>query len=161
MEKLIETLEGQLALYREMLDLSREKKDIIIAGDVGKLNEIVDQEKGLLIQADALEHSRTRITSEIGQKLDIDGPTLDDLIAHSQPPQAIALRELKFAFEDVFGELKRLNATNKKLIDTNIEYIDFMMNLASTAGEVNNLYEHSGGAGGNKATSLGIFDASI
>ncbi|NLX87400.1 MAG: flagellar protein FlgN, partial [Clostridiales bacterium] len=60
-ERLVEILEKESALYRDILDLSRHKTSTIVEGKVSQLEQLTGVEQKLLLNVGGLEQQREEV----------------------------------------------------------------------------------------------------
>ena len=156
---LFDVLGEETRVYEKILQLSKEKKDIVIEGKVSELEEITKNEQTLVIKLGKLEILRESCVEEIAEQLNIKPSelTISELSEHLNEENAKKLIECKNKLEDVLKELKEINQLNSKLIKNSLDYIDFSLNILSAASETNNNYNNSGEVNdGNKKTFMDI-----
>ena len=129
--ELIEALEETLALYRYMLELSGNKKDVLVRGKPVELEAINREEESLLLQGKELEHRRAKATAVLVTAWDMANakPSLDELAAVATPDDGERLHTLKQEFAATLKELSRLNAVNAKLTEQALAFVNYNLNL--------------------------------
>ena len=129
--ELIAALTETLALYRHMLELSENKKDVLVRGKPVELEAINREEESLLLQGKELEHRRAKATAGLVTACGLANaaPTLDELADAAEPDDAEQLLTLKTAFAAVLKELTRLNAVNAKLTEQALAFVNYNLNL--------------------------------
>ena len=129
--ELIEALEETLALYRYMLELSGNKKDVLVRGKPVELEAINREEESLLLQGKELEHRRAKATAVLVAACGLgnDKPTLAELADVAEPDAAKRLLSLKEDFSTVLQELSRLNSVNAKLTEQALAFVNYNLNL--------------------------------
>jgi len=138
---LIELLRLQLALYDELLELSRQKKSFLLKNDLGAIQKATARENVLVGKLQKTERERETTASNLAVRLCIpsNGLTLAKLTSQIEDASIRnQLDALRARLRSAMDELKSLNAQNKALIDQHLEYIDFSMNLlyGSVSGPV-------------------------
>lgn len=130
-------LELETGEYKQMLALAAEKKDVLFKNDVQGLELIVAREltvlnkikqleaerEALIAKAAALSH-RPQSTMRLSDMIDLlDGDMRTDFI------------KIRDELSDVVAQLKNSNKANKGLIETQLQYASFCVNLlAGNAG---------------------------
>ena len=129
--ELIAALTETLALYRHMLELSENKKNVLVRGKPVELEAINREEESLLLQGKELEHRRAKATAGLVTACGLANaaPTLDELADAAEPDDAEQLLTLKTAFAAVLKELTRLNAVNAKLTEQALAFVNYNLNL--------------------------------
>ncbi|MDR1559399.1 MAG: flagellar protein FlgN [Clostridiales bacterium] len=129
---LIELLQSQSALYSELLESARQKKSYVINNEIEALRRLTARENGLIGKLRRTERDRAAYVNEIEKRLGVprESLTLAELIERvKDAPARKQLEELRMSVRADMDELKILNEQNKALINHNLEYIDFTMNL--------------------------------
>jgi len=135
-DQLIDILEEQAAHYDNLLGLSQEKRDAIIANDVELLNKITGLENILVGQNQKLEKQRLSVTADIATVMNMDPETinLSSLLAklrgQASYPRLAAVAE---RIRAVIPALKEANSQNRILIGNSMEFIDYSMNVIQAA----------------------------
>ena len=140
---LIDLLRGQTEIYSDMLDLSLQKKDIIVKNDVEALKKVTGKENGLLGRSQRLEKQRAELMVDISAVLNkkADDITIEVLtqMLKDRPETATEAEAIEQSARElrlVLGQLKEKNEINRMLIQNSLEYIDFSINvIRSTVGE--------------------------
>jgi flagellar biosynthesis/type III secretory pathway chaperone len=116
-----EVLSAQCGVHRKLLILEEEKTRVLLAGDAEKLIPLLNDQQALLMQSRELEKQRNAIC------LGTEYKTLRELIESGG--------EYKALFGTVFEELtavvmalKKKCALNKKLLETRLGTIRFLLN---------------------------------
>lgn len=126
------TLFKQIAeLYSEILALSKEKQQVLIAAQPDALETVIAQEEALLLRVQETEARRGELLQKMaeisGRKR--DDLTLSVLAALAQPPQQAELKEIQERLERVIGELKEVNALNARLAEKALFFVNCNINL--------------------------------
>lgn len=147
MNELLEILQKELNIYEEILKISKNKTDIIKEDRALDLDPLVREEEEKVAQVIALEKKRISCVKRICQSLQIN----DDNISISELSKYVDEKQELLDFRDkitkVLRDLKRTNSLNQKLVQSSLEYVNFMVNLATGANQ-NVTY----GASGQKNT---------
>ncbi|GHU51503.1 hypothetical protein AGMMS49975_05110 [Clostridia bacterium] len=159
MDELVVTLETQLELYRELLKVSKEKKDVIVKNDTKTLQRLTSEENTIVGKLHKLDKKRIGTMFEIGTVLNIPDreytlSALCGLLQKSNKRDYERLFPLTDDTRSVLEELKNSNTHNKTLIENSLEYIEFSVNLIRTSDK--KFYDTRGEEIGLKS---GFFDA--
>ena len=135
MKALVDILREQVEKYRALLEYSKKKQKILIANDIKTLEEILKEERKLIMQLTSLEHDRMLIVEKLSQAMEID---LADLklteIADKAPePFAEELRNIYAELNDLIGELDRLNRENSELVEQALKIVNFNLDILTDA----------------------------
>ena len=130
--QLISLMNEQANRYEELLGLSREKKDAIIANNVDELQKITHLENLIVSQNQKLERKRLSVLKDIASVLNKNEAelTLTALIElmqdHDEQRELTAVGE---RIRNTLGELAEINAHNGSLIQNALDYIEFSLNI--------------------------------
>lgn len=129
---LSDVLAGQRDLYRRLVGLATIEQDAIVAGDVERLTELVEQKEHLLDHLRAMETERMTalVAIEMATGIAASEATLSEIAAHLPTAAAEDLervgRELKaeaVALEEAHAVNARLLRNSRVLIDRWIHYL--------------------------------------
>jgi len=159
-EKLIMALDKDCEIYEEILRLGEEKKQIIIAGDIEKLEETTKREHALIASLMKLEEIRDKIISEIIKNTSLSTVTvLDDVLAVLSSENQEKLVAMKRRLGNLMQDVKDVNESNGELIKQSLDLIEFNVNLVSSLGDTETNY--SGKADVNYEKSRSGFDVKV
>ena len=165
-DTLTEVLNGENKEYQKLLNLSKDKTDVIVRGDLNALAVITDKEQEVVSKIMALEHERTSAMTEIAKILntDVSGLKLDVLIdlLKKKPKEQKALAQVHDKLHATLYEMKIINDRNAELVNTAIEMTNFNMNLLQSARKAPETANYNKGAfntGSLIGVETGSFDA--
>lgn len=96
LEELIQILEKEASLYEELHRLSQEEEEVVIEGNLKKLDNIVRQQEGLFLYLRNYERARHRMVESLRQILSLpEKVTLSELAKAVEEPYAAQLQELQ------------------------------------------------------------------
>ncbi len=165
-EVLIDTLNKEESEYVTLLDLSRKKTPVIVAGEVEKLQKITDEEQSVVDRLAALDSKRAETMRDIADVMNRDVTTLK--LSHliemleKRPSERDAIAALRDRLKATVGELKMINDQNRELIRQSLDIVDFNLNLIKSqrsAPETGNYNRSAGIAGSALGGPTGGFDA--
>ncbi|NLC69678.1 MAG: flagellar protein FlgN [Clostridiaceae bacterium] len=167
--KLLSIFEKEAELYSKFLDLSRQKTEVLINGDVRELENITKNELVLIESVGELEETREQAVSEIacGMGVEASSLTISSIIdnldkAWDKGWDKAWAEKLKKARANILctiEEIRKTNMRNKVLIDASLEYIDFSLNLLSSTNDKGINYSRDGKEGNSEKLSL--FDVKL
>ena len=151
-DKLIEILNKETALYEGILKLSKNKTDVIVEGKVTELEGLTKFEQSTILQLGKLEEEREKLVDKLAEQLkvkvsDINLTSLEKLVPKEQA------EKLKICHEKlpkVINSLSEANTLNAKLIRSSLDYIDFSVNVLTNAEATGNNYVNSGQSSDSK-----------
>lgn len=155
-DKLIDILEQENRIYSDILNISKNKTDIIVKGKVSDLENIVKLEQSYVIRIDKLENERQETVEKLARELELDEEDINisGIIKKLDRENAQRLNACRESIMHTLEELKSLNELNSKLIKNSLEYIDFSINLLASADSAVNNYSNSGKVNDSKKRSF-------
>jgi hypothetical protein len=151
-DRLIELLNKETALYEEILKLSKNKTDVIIQGKINELESITRLEQMLILQIGKLEEEREKLVDAIAAQIGMKPSevTLSGLEKLFPKERAEKLKTCHSRLPGVVRELGEANGLNSKLIKNSLDYIDFSINILTSVGATGNNYGYSGESSDSK-----------
>lgn len=148
----IDVLNEELELHKNMLEISSQKKDILVKGDVSELEKINKIEAGLILKMGGFEEKRELMISKVAKDEGIDKSelTLSIILKYTKESDGNRLKEIQSELKNAITQLKQINDLNMQLVKNSLDYIDFSINLftgASTAAD--NSYTSTGSINDN------------
>ena len=166
MENLFEVLAQECTAYEDLLRLAREKTAVVIRNDVEALNRITEDEQDRSSLITNLDRKREVVMKDVATVLnrDVANFKLSDLITAmaARPAEAKKLKELHDKLILTATELQRVNAQNRELIASQMEIVQFELNLlqaTKSAPETANYSRGGYSAGDTMGVVKGGFDA--
>ncbi|HYE83659.1 MAG TPA: flagellar protein FlgN [Clostridia bacterium] len=160
---IIDILKKEHGYYKDMLELSKSKKRIIVEGKVTELDKIVKLEQNMIFDIGQLERKREEEVTRLRAALNFNSAqvTISQLAKELQPELKKELEDIQDKLQETFSELKEVNDINGQLIEQSLEYIDYSINIVSGAGmETGSLYEDIG-KNKSKQSKKNIFDTKV
>ncbi|MBO6146211.1 MAG: flagellar protein FlgN [Lachnospiraceae bacterium] len=163
---LIDTLTKEESEYVTLLDLSKKKTPVIVAGEIENLQKITDEEQAVVDRLIALDARRADAMKDIAEVMNRDVKTLklSNLIEmlEKRPEERDALSLLHDRLKATVGELRMINDQNRELIRQSLDIVDFNLNLIKSqrsAPETGNYNSSADIAGSSLGGPSGGFDA--
>lgn len=132
-ENLIDVLNQEDLEYRKLIELSSEKTQIIVKGDLESLQKITDDEQVIVSHINGCEKKRESTMKEIAKILntDVKGLKLEVLISllDRSPKEQEALAKVHDKLHDTLHEMKLLNERNGELLNSAREMVEFNLNV--------------------------------
>lgn len=133
MDDLKDVLAKEDEQYKALIELSKEKKDTIIAGNVARLEEITSAEQDV---TDVLHNLETRRRGVLRDMADVLGKNpeefnLEQMIAvlAGQPEEQSRLITLRDNLRVTLQEMARINTQNQALLQQAMEMVEFDLTL--------------------------------
>lgn len=166
MENLIAVLQQECIEYNGLLEISRRKTPIIVAGDLEQLQKITDEEQEWVGRITHLEKKRVEVTADIANVLNKDVTTmkLRDLvqILSARPAEQKLLADACDGLQSAVYQVREVNEQNGELIRHSLELVEFDMNLLQsmkTAPQTANYNRGACSAGETMGIAAPGFDA--
>jgi len=158
---LMDVLLQESKIYEDILEISKKKTDVIVKGKVSELESITNLEQSLIVKIGKLEETRENIVTEIAgiAGMDPSEMTISELEKHVDEKQAEKLREYKKHMTSIIEEIKNINEVNSRLITNSIDFIDFSINILTSANLGGNNYSKEGQI--NENGKKGYFDVKL
>jgi flagellar biosynthesis/type III secretory pathway chaperone len=162
-QSLIETMDRLVQIHLFLLDLSEQKKDVLIKNQVEKLNKIVNKETSLIKEIIQLDKQRIEYISEfLVQKGYRPNPsiTVSDLIKLVVAIEdKRAIEEKQKALLGAIFKLKKLNQLNVQLIEHSLAFIEYSLDIVLGPPEDNMIYHKPSLQQSTKRS--GVFDSRV
>ncbi|MBD2845836.1 flagellar protein FlgN [Paenibacillus sp. IB182496] len=143
--ELIQTLDHQAAIYKQLLDIAEAKTAVLVRNNVEQLNQFLQKERKLVTEAESLEVRRAQLTSRHFATIGYRGTgyTISELIRsthHSEPKQQLI--EMQQALASMLEELKRRNELNQQLVRQSLAFVDYSVSLVVEDPSEDLIYKH-------------------
>lgn len=144
--KIADNMTNEKAFYIELLELSQAKTAIVTEKRIKDLEKIVEMEQDLIVRIGNIDGDRQDLLEELASFQGVPGEsiTLTHLIQWSNGDIKARFQSLQDDFQDIVNRQQHLNEVNSKLIETNLEYVDFALHLMAGQGESGKVYEKKG-----------------
>ncbi len=133
MENLLMVLEKENSEYERLVELSTQKRQIIIDGNVPGLGEITNMEQDITSNIKNLENKREEVIKDMAIVLSKDANelTLTNMIAflNNQPKEQEKIRAIQTKLKDTIGRMVEINKQNEILIQQALEMVEFDLTL--------------------------------
>lgn len=128
---LLEGFRRELELQRELLDIARKKRDLLLANDIEALVPLLEREEDLVFQVCGVERRLQHVWGELQKTYfpdagDLSFSILLDLVDEDLKEEFRTLRE---ELTVVTRELRELNRQNALLIEDILNYIGVVFSL--------------------------------
>lgn len=166
-DELTKVLQQEQEIYESLIPVSSRKTEVLVRGDLKRLQEVTDEEQRILDQATAVGHKREDVIANIAMVLNKDPKELGlvaliELLA-KQPEEKKKLSILHDSLKQTMNRLVDVNEKNKSLIENSLEMIEFNMNFIQSTrmSPGNNNYSKNATSAGSYGAgySAGSFDA--
>lgn len=133
MEDFMEILEKENEEYEHLTELSLEKRQIIIDGNVPALEDITGREQEITSNLKNLENKREEVVKDMAIVLSKDPKelTVTNMIAflNKQPQEQQKLQEIRERLKTTIQSMTDINRENEVLLNQAIEMVEFDLTL--------------------------------
>lgn len=159
-QELVGVLQKILSIYKAILMLSQEKKQILVTAKSHDLEKVIKQEEILILQLGKLEEVRRKIVAELvaAHGITDEKVTLTHLQEIVAPDVALELKKFGDEIEAIMAEIVPLNKINTELINQALGFINYNINILSQT-VVGPTYAAKGHA--NEQAKRTVFDAKV
>ena len=145
MEELIALLQREKAIYEELLQVASEKKEVLIKNEVSRLTEMLRVEAERLKALEKINPSIVALLSAVtGREGSAAVSVTDAIHALSDPMEKEALQALQGELRAIIEALRGKNEVNQRLIETQLEYNAFCLELLTQNPSASDIYGSSG-----------------
>lgn len=133
-DELCNCLENLVKIYRNLLELVRKEKDILIESRLEDLNENNKAKDALVIRVRSLENSRLKCARDLALAVgaDHDQPRLLDIATHCKGDWAAKLQNLHSVLELLMKRVSEVNRQNEELVQAALKNITGAMEAIKT-----------------------------
>lgn len=133
MEDFIDILEKENQEYEHLTELSTEKRQIIIDGDVPALEEMTGREQEITSNLKNLENKREQVIKDMAIVLSKDPKelTITNMIAflNKQPEEQQKLQSIRENLRETLAKMADINTQNEILLNQAMEMVEFDLTL--------------------------------
>jgi flagellar biosynthesis/type III secretory pathway chaperone len=161
-EKIIEILQKEQRYYKDLLELSNKKKSVIIGGQIPELEKIIKIEQNIIFDLGQLEKHREEELQKLCGLMQLDsGSTMTELSSLLPEQLAKLLKGLQQEMGSTIKELQSVNDINGQLIQQSLEYIEYTVNMITSTGPANSLYDDLQASGKQLNHKKRLFDTKV
>jgi hypothetical protein len=131
-KNLILNLESMIEVHTRLLGLAKEKRKILISGDIQSLQSLIQLESTCADKIQKLEQQRKHMVNEyLFQKgIKSESFTLDELMTLQEVPELKAtLHLVAKQLRNLVQEITHLNESNQQLLQTSLSYLQFSIGM--------------------------------
>ena len=162
----MDVLEQEIAEYKKLLNLSREKTQIVVNNDVEALVKLTDKEQVCVDNVSVLDKKRQTAMKDVADVMNKNPATfrLTDLIEllSARPAEQKRLAAIVDELRDTAHNIDLVNNQNRELIKNALDMVEFDLNLVRGMKAAPETAQYTSG-GYNAGSRLGVpsgkFDA--
>jgi flagellar biosynthesis/type III secretory pathway chaperone len=154
LERLINLLERETALYRSMLAVIEQEKDAVVQSDLKFLYETGTAKEKILRDLQIKEKKRRQLVGDLAVSLECPARdlTLTRIAQLVDEPYAAKLNRVNEDFSSVLHQVQNANQRNKQILEHSLELLRGSLNLLNEGLSPNPVYYRSGNIQGTKPT---------
>lgn len=153
-------LQQLLQAHEQLLSVSKEKTEIIKAGEVERLSNILIEERKQVQTIEQVEKKRSQVTSELYHQLQIksENPSLNELVTYIEnDAEKISLLDHMTKLVEIITALKANESLNKQLIEQSMQFVQLSLNMMEPS--MDRMNYGGGKQTSNHQTKRSIFDS--
>lgn len=158
--KLKETMNRELEAYIEILELAKRKTEILKDSKVTELELLTLDERAKVEEINSIGAERESIARGLADSLGVNERLdLSTMSQYFTDEGQLEFSEIRSDFVDTIEELKKVNSLNETLIKDSLEYIDFSLNIMTSATVGGGYSQNADNSGGESKKNLFDFKA--
>ncbi len=162
-KSLVSCLEQLVKVYRHLLEVVRQEKEILIASELDELAENNKGKEATLIKLKSLETQRIKHAKDLAGVcgVDIEQPRLLEIAAHFSGAQANKLHNLHSVLDLLVRRVNDLNKENEQLVQSALRSISGAMDSIKDEYQDKNTYGDKGGMKASKNIGASILSKDV
>lgn len=162
-QELLMLIKAQVTLLNQLLDLARKQRGCLLDHGIEQNREIIKQQENIFSKLAQLEKKKENVYVQIRTQKCVDGIARKDDLLSMIDFAPINEQQILFAqvkqLHEVMKKLRIMNQDNKKLVDNEMRFIDFNINIM-TQTTADDIYAPRG-QNGSVISKKKMFDQSI
>ncbi|NQZ00800.1 MAG: flagellar protein FlgN [Bdellovibrionales bacterium] len=144
--ELDKVLQHEIKIYRNLLDIVRKEKELLVASRLDDLSENNRSKEAQLIKLRSLEQQRVKLATELCQALSLpaDEPRLLDISNELGGELGDRLRNLHSVLSLLLKRVHELNQSNERLVNSALNSITGALKSLKSALDENPTYKRQG-----------------
>lgn len=125
---MIRFLQEESSLYRQLLEVAKEKQRVLVEGRFQSLGQVLEKEQKILRTVVGVEEERYALQCDLARLYGYSpGELTVSRLAETAGKYGVALREKQRELTGIIQELSLVNQSNSELIQQSLAYIDFTL----------------------------------
>lgn len=158
LDHLMDLVSRQKDVYDHLLALAIRKKQAIVTGNVGEMDDVVAAEETLLIHVGELEGIRRQIARTVAERCAIE---VEELTLSNWPgldtERRIQVENLQNSFRHTLIDIGKINQVNSRLLTIHLQYVQSVINEVTATRQLNS-YEADGSPLVRRIQALNLID---
>ena len=117
--QLCDVLHKECILHGKLLDMENTKTEILVKGDVDRLDALMKSQQPVVMECSHLEGRRQELQESMG----LGSATLREIVLTCDTQEKDELSQVMDELSDVILKLKKVNGTNMAIVTSRIETI--------------------------------------
>jgi len=155
--ELVLAVKGEMEIYIGLLQYAKQKKEALVNNDLDGLNIIVKHESESLLRLKGAAAARETLfkkqAEEGSARADFD--YIKEMLPQRERSQ---MEELGERYREIVQELSLVNALNQKLLQTQLQYTTFCLDLLTETSPIGGTYCSTGQLRLNKSDKRTLID---
>ena len=136
-DKLLRFFESMLAFYQDFLTFEREKYNIIVSGELGKLDEALNRAQAVTLKARGLEIDRKKVLEEAGAAQ----YTFRELIPQVEPSRRGAMEKLYGGISATVADVRQVNERCSRMTRLKMGRVSQILSKIEDHPELKQIYK--------------------
>lgn len=142
---LILTLEKEQEIYTEILEISKQKKSILIDGKMKELEGITKKEQSYVMSLIKVEEARGKTVQQLLKELNVTSvDSISELMSYLDDKERVAVSQAKRALQNTLKFVSVENDFNQKLIQQSLDLLELNLETLTDYSKSGTNYEDSG-----------------
>ncbi|NBI07371.1 flagellar protein FlgN [Senegalia massiliensis] len=126
---LIKVLDEEVVVYSKLLKNLDEKTQVLVDGDIKKLDEITKEEQSITETLVKLENLREKVLFNIAHKKEKSELDVSQILEFIEGQEKEILEEKRNKLVNILEKIKEKNVLNSRLIKDSLDYINLNIDL--------------------------------
>lgn len=163
-EELVSVLENENTHYEELMEIAKDKTNIIVQGDLANLQEVTSKEQSIVDKITSLEKKRLEVIKDIATVVNTEPEsiTIKEVVEmlKGRPEEQNKLALIHDRLQKTLNYLASINEMNQNLIQESLEMVNFNINLINSIRQAPETANYTKGAYTKGSMgNLGAFEA--
>ncbi len=123
-QQLLRCLNTHKRLYELMLEKGEKKRRAVIENNIADLENILEEEKELIKQIEAVENLRIKSAQDMAKRLNIEGEITHDKLMERDSEAKKEFGDINVEIKTLLNRMKDLNGINGALLQKRLAYIE-------------------------------------
>jgi flagellar biosynthesis/type III secretory pathway chaperone len=145
-KNLTDVLDDEIKVYRNMLDLVRREKEVLISAQIIELEDCNKAKETMVLKIRGLERQREKAAREMGHAvgLQLENPRLLEIATKLIDPESSKIRSIHSTMTLLIGRIKEINDANEDLIQASLKMVNGALGAIKQTLQPKSTYAASG-----------------